>query len=117
MKIRFQADADFNENIVRAVRRHQRAVDFQTASEAGLHGLEDPEVLTAAAREGRILVTHDRRTMPHHFADFVAHHHHSPGVFILFQNLPIRQAVEELLTIWEASEAEEWVDVILGLPL
>ncbi len=61
MKIRFQADADFNQNIVRAVRRRQPAVDFQTAEEAGLRGLQDPEVLAAAAREGRIPVIHDRR--------------------------------------------------------
>jgi len=116
MRIRFQADADFNQNIVRAVRRRQPAVDFQTADEAGLSGLEDPEVLAAAAREGRILVTHDRRTMPQHFTDFLAKQH-SPGVFILSQYLPISLAVEELLTVWEASEAEEWVDTMEGFPL
>ena len=116
MKVRFQADADFNQNIVRAVRRRQPAVDFQTADEAGLRGLEDPEVLAAVAREGRILVTHDRRSMPQQFADFLATQH-SPGVFIVTQHLPISLAVEELLTVWEASEAEEWVDAIIGLPL
>ena len=61
MKIRFQADADFNQNIVRAVRRRQPAVDFQTADEGGLRGIEDPEVPAAAAREARIPVTQDRR--------------------------------------------------------
>jgi hypothetical protein len=30
MKVRFQADADFNQNIVRAVRRRARAIDFQS---------------------------------------------------------------------------------------
>lgn len=39
MKVRFQADADFNQNIVRAMRRRVPAVDFQTAREAGLQGL------------------------------------------------------------------------------
>jgi hypothetical protein len=34
MKVRFQADADFNQNIVRAVRRRVPAVDFQAAREA-----------------------------------------------------------------------------------
>ena len=116
MKIRFQADADFNQNIVRAVRRRQPAVDFQTADEAGLHGADDLEVLAASARESRILVSHDRRTMPQHFSEFLTQQH-SPGVFILSQYLPISQAVEELLTVWEASEAEEWVDTIQALPL
>lgn len=116
MKIRFQADADFNQNVVRAVKRRQAAIDFQTADEAGLRGLRDQEVLAAAAREGRILVTHDRHTMPQHFADFLSTMQ-SPGVFILSQHLPISQAVEELLMVWQASEAEEWVDTIQALPL
>ena len=116
MKIRFQADADFNQNEVRALRRRQPAIDFQTADEAGLRGLSDPEVLAMAAREGRILVSHDRQTMPQHFADFITTQH-SPGVFIVSQSLPISQAVEELLMIWEASEVEEWIDTIQFLPL
>ncbi|MFL6274601.1 MAG: DUF5615 family PIN-like protein [Blastocatellia bacterium] len=116
MRIRFQADADFNQNIVRALRRRQPAIDFQSADDAGLRGLGDSEVLTLAAREGRILATHDRHTMPQHFADYLTTGH-SPGVFILSQSLPIGQAVEELLMVWEASEAEEWIDTIQFLPL
>lgn len=61
MKIRFQADADLNEDIVSGVRRREPSIDFQTASEAGLKGLHDAIVLELAAREGRILVSHDRR--------------------------------------------------------
>jgi predicted nuclease of predicted toxin-antitoxin system len=116
MKIRFQADADFNHDIVRALRRRQPAIDFQTADEAGLRGLDDPEVLAIAGLQGRILVSHDRRTMPQHFADFLTIQH-SPGVFILSQDLPISPAVEELLMLWEASEAEEWIDTLQALPL
>jgi hypothetical protein len=44
MKVRFQADADFNQNIVRAVRRRDPAIDFQTAHEARLHGVDDDVV-------------------------------------------------------------------------
>jgi len=82
VKIRFQADADFNERIVRAVRRRLPAIDFQTASDGGIRGLDDLEVIAAAANEGRIVVTHDRSTMPAHFRNFVATQA-SPGVFIL----------------------------------
>jgi hypothetical protein len=116
MRIRFQADADFNQNVVRAVLRRQPAIDFQTADEAGLRGLADPEVLAAAAHEGRALVSHDRQTMLVHFAEFTKTRQ-SPGVFILSQSLPIAKAAEELLLVWEASEAEEWVDVFQALPL
>lgn len=73
-------------------------------------------MIAAAASEGRIVVTHDRSTMPVHFANFIATQT-SPGVFILSQELPLSVAVEELLTIWEASEAEEWTNTIQFLPL
>ncbi len=116
MKIRFQADADLNEDIVFGVIRQEPSIDFQTAEEAGLRGLPDPLVLQQAADVGRILVTHDRRTMPYHFGAFISNNH-SPGVFIIAQNVSIHRAIEELLTIWSASESEEWVDRIVDLPL
>lgn len=61
MPIRFQADADFNQIIVSAVLRHHQEIDFRTATAAGLAGLNDLEVLALAARDGRVLVTHDHR--------------------------------------------------------
>ena len=41
MKIRFQADADLNEDIVLGLTRVEPQIDFQTAREAGLRGLSD----------------------------------------------------------------------------
>ena len=64
MKVRFQADADFNHIIRRALLRREPAVDFQTAHAADLAGLEDPDVLAIAARDDRLLVSHDVKTMP-----------------------------------------------------
>lgn len=116
MKIRFQADADFNQNILRAVRRRNPAIDFQTADEADLRGSEDEDVLKRAARENRLLISHDRRTMPFHFARFIATQT-SAGLIIVSQDLSIRQAAEDLVLIWEASEAEEWINRIASLPV
>jgi hypothetical protein len=59
MRIRFQADADLDERIVRGLKRRQRAVDFRMAAESGLIGVPDPEVLRIAAELDRILVSHD----------------------------------------------------------
>jgi hypothetical protein len=116
VKIKFQADADFNQTIIHALQRHEPAIEFRTADEAQIRGLPDPEVLAAVAREGRILVSHDHHTMPVHFANFIATQQ-SPGVFLLSQDLSIRTAVEARLTIWEASEAEEWANTLQYLPL
>jgi hypothetical protein len=116
MRVRFQADADLNRHIIAAVKRREPLVDFQTAPEAGLMGLDDPTVLALASSEGRLLVSHDRQTLPHHFAAFIAQQT-SPGLLIVSQRLPVSQAAEELLLIWVASEAGEWTNQISSLPL
>src|SRR5258707_1836207 len=106
MKIRFQADADLNEDIVLGLTRLEPDVDFQTATEAGLRGLVDPDVLSYAAKAGRILVTHDRRTMPRHFANFTVNNT-SPGVFIIGQNLSVCAAIDELSLILNCSDWDD----------
>lgn len=115
MKIRYQADADLNEDIVTGVRRRAPEIDFQTAQEAQLENLEDSEVLTLAAQSGRILVTHDRRTMPAHFGRFIETQQ-SPGLFIISQRADLLLAIEELILIWMASEAEEYINSLRTLP-
>ena len=116
MIVRFQADVNLNQIILLAARRREPGIDFQTAMEAGLSGLNDPEVLARAAREGRILVTHDRKTMPRHFLAFISTPT-SAGVLIVPQHLQVAAAVDDLLLIWHASEAEEWINQIRSLPL
>ena len=64
MKVRFQADADLNEILVKAMLRREPGIDIQTARAAGLAGLVDNDVLALAVRSGRLLLTHDRKTMP-----------------------------------------------------
>ena len=65
MNIRFQADNDPHEDIMRSTKRLRSDIDFQRAPELGLHlGIGDPEVLRLCAEQGRMLVTHDRHTMP-----------------------------------------------------
>ena len=70
-QVRFQADWNLNHIIVQATQRCEPALDFQTAQAASLLGVSDPGVLERAAREGRLLVTHDFHDMPQHFAAFI----------------------------------------------
>lgn len=62
--IRYLADADFNYAIVKGCRRREPAMDFLSANEARLEGIPDSDVLALAAEQDRILITHDRQTMP-----------------------------------------------------
>ena len=116
MKVRFQADADLNQAILQGTTRRELVIDFQTAHEAGLSSLGDPEVLAIASSDGRVLVTHDQKTMPTHFGRFITTHT-SPGVLVIPQHLPVSSAIEELTLIWSATEAEEWKNRICYLPL
>lgn len=77
--------------------------------------LTDPEVLALAAAERRVLVSHDRRTLPGHFREFVASQS-SPGLIIVSRKLAVGRAAELLHLLWAASEAEEYVNVIYDLP-
>lgn len=68
-----------------------------------------------AIQDGRVLVTHDRKTMPIKFGQFITSQT-SSGVLILSQNLPISEAIDAILLIWEASTAEEWINQIVTFP-
>ena len=116
MSVRFQADADLDQTIVTALLRREPSIDFQTASAAGLTTLNDVAVLDVATRDGRILVSHDSRTMPHHFAIFLSTQM-SAGLLIVPQHLTLAVVVEDLLLIWGASSPEEWVNRVCYLPL
>ena len=116
MKIKFLADENLRRAIVLGLRRREPSANFVQAYEAGAAGKDDLTVLQIAAEQNRILVSHDLKTMPQHFRHFIARQT-SPGVILIPQKLPLSTAIEQLVMIWLASEAEEWVNQIRFLPL
>jgi hypothetical protein len=116
LSIRFQADNDLKFGIVKAVRRREPTVDFLSAQEAGLDGVPDPLLLDRAAAEGRVLVSHDRRTMIDHFRDHLAAGKSSPGLLIVSQGSSIGDVVEAVLYVWALSDPAELLDRAYYLP-
>ncbi len=116
MKIKFQADEDLNQNIISAVLRINSKIDFQTATNADLKGLTDKQVLEFAANQKRILISHDQRTMPNHFAEFITKNK-SYGVLIVSKKLPIIEVSENIILIWEVFTDGEWINRIAFIPL
>lgn len=116
MKIKFLADENLRGAIVLGLRRREPSASFLQAYEAGAAGKDDLTVLQIAAEQNRILVSHDIKTVPKHFQHFVARRA-SPGVILIPQKLPVSTAIAQLVMIWVASEAEEWVNQIRFLPL
>ena len=116
MRVRFLADANLDQDIVAGLLRREPEVDFELPQGIIPEGMTDPEVLAVAASLGRVLVTHDVRTMPRHFEGFIRDGQCS-GLILVPRRLSIGQAIEELLLIWELSNTEEWVNRMRRLPL
>ena len=117
MSIRFQADNDLTRIIVDATLRREARIDFQTAQAARLDDLDDEAVLRLAASQFRILVSHDKRTMPKALASFVASGGTSPGVLLVIpQKAPIREVVEALILIWADDRADDWRNLVAKIP-
>jgi hypothetical protein len=104
----FQADGDLNQIIVTATRQREPSIDFRSAADVGLEGVPDSEVLEQPARDGRILISHDRRTMPVHFRARLKSGKPSPGVLIVPQHAAFGPVVDAIVLIWATSEPDEW---------
>lgn len=115
--IGFAADENFDNDIIRAVRRRAPEVDIVRVRDAGLAGASDPEVLAWAANEGRALLTHDVSTMIRHARERVQRNEPMPGLFVVRQQLPVGAAIDDLMLIAECSLPEEWAGQIRYLPL
>src|SRR5215210_6314377 len=100
---RLATDEDFNNRILRGLLRRRPGSDIVRVQDAGLKGRGDAEVLEWAAREGRVLLTHDVTTMKRYVDERVAAGLPMPGVFEVSQQAPIARAIEEILLLAECS--------------
>ena len=64
--LRLAADENFNHDLVRGLLRRRPDLDLVSIQSVGLSGADDSAVLTWAAHEQRVLLTHDAATIPHH---------------------------------------------------
>jgi hypothetical protein len=111
------ADENFNGDILRGLNRQRPGLDIARIQDAGLSGADDPVILEWAAREGRVLLTHDVSTMTRHAYDRVRDGSAMPGVFEVSRSVPVGQAIADLLLIAECSLPGEWEGQVRYLPL
>src|SRR2546426_10511254 len=109
--LRLLADENFNGDIVRALLLRQPDLDIVRVQDVGLAGVDDPDILAWAAANDRIILTHDRATLPDYaYERLAALGEDMPGVFILNDRFPIGEAAREILLIIAVSEQPEWSD-------
>ena len=116
MKVRFLADANFNQKIVAGLLLREPSVDFALPQAIIPERMNDPDVLDLANLSGRILASHDVTTMPRWFDRCVAERR-CAGLILVPERVPIRDVIEDLHLIWHLTEAEEWVNRMEWLPL
>jgi hypothetical protein len=115
--LRLLADENFNRSIVRGLLRSAPGLDIVLAQDAGLTGTPDPDVLEWAAAAGRLLLTHDIRTMPGFVKVRVEAGLPVPGVIEVAGTCPIGRAIEEVLLVALCSTEGEWANQIVRVPL
>jgi hypothetical protein len=114
---RFLADHDFNEHILRGVARRERLIDLLRLREVGLERRPDAEVLAYASAEHRIVLSHDENTMPAAAYARLARGESLSGLLMVHQHDPVAPIIEDVILIWAATEADEWIDRVWYLPL
>jgi hypothetical protein len=115
--LRFAADENFHNDIVRGLLRRRPELDIVRLQEIGFIGTDDPTVLEWTAQEGRVLLTHDVKTIPSYAYERVQQGQPMPGVFEVVPDISIGQAIEEILLLAECSLEGEWEGQIVYLPL
>ena len=115
--LRLVSDENFNGDIVRGLLFRLPDLNLVRVQDVGLEQAIDPVVLAWAAQDNRIVVTHDRATLPHFAYERVVAGEPMPGLFVINDRLPVGQAIEEILLVATCSEASEWAGKVLYLPL
>jgi predicted nuclease of predicted toxin-antitoxin system len=115
--LRLLSDENFNGDIIRGLLLCRPDLDLLRVQDVGLGEANDPTILEWAAANSRILLTHDRATMPDYAYARVVANKQMSGVFVLNDRISVRQAIGELLLMDACSEQAEWAGLVIYLPL
>ena len=108
--MRFLADENFNNAIVEGLRERDPSIDIVIAQDVGLRQVPDQNLLAWAAQEVRILLTHDRNTMPHFAWQSVASGHSMSGVIVVGDRICPGAVIDDLHVIATCSEQSYWAN-------
>jgi Domain of unknown function (DUF5615) len=111
------SDENLNGDIIRGLFLRQPNLDLIRVQDVGLIEVEDPEILAWAAEKQRIILTHDRATMPDFAYERIVREETMSGMFVINDRMPIRQAIDELLLLIDCTKQIEWKGVVLYIPL
>lgn len=115
--LRLLSDENFNGDIIRGLFLRQPNLDLLRVQDVGLREADDPAILDWAASNERILLTHDRATMPDFAYQCLVRGEQTAGLFIINDRMLVRQVIDELSLLIDCSQQSEWKGIVLYLPL
>jgi hypothetical protein len=115
--MRFLADENFNNDLLRALKRHDSEIDIVRVQDTGVFQADDPTVLEWAANEHRILLTHDVRTIPKYAFDRVTAGLPMPGIIEVRRDVPMGELIEELLLWVGAGDPADFENQVRYVPM
>jgi hypothetical protein len=114
---RLLVDQNFNGHIVEGLRRRDPDLDLNHVRDVGLEAAPDPTILEWAATQDRVLLTHDRRSIPALAYVRVAPGHRMPGVFLVSDRMPPGQAIDEIILAVQCLSSDDCEDIVKYFPL
>jgi predicted nuclease of predicted toxin-antitoxin system len=111
------ADENFNNDILRGLLRRDPTLNIVRVQDVDLVGAPDPDVLEWAAREKRVLLTHDQNTITKFAYQRVVEGKPMSGVIEVNRSVPMNVAIEDILLLAALSEIGEMEERVVYLPL
>jgi len=115
--MRFLSDENFDNDILRGLFARDSTLDILRVQDTEMFQASDPLILEWAAQQDRILLTHDKRTMPDYAYERLAAGLTMPGVIEISKSLSIGETVEELMYLMLAGRPEDFQNQVIYLPL
>ncbi len=116
---KYLLDENVNPRLRKALKQHSPEIIVWRVGDVDVpaSGTPDPDILLWCEANGFSLVTNNRASMPIHLKDHLMKGRHIPGIFILKDGMSLREIVEVLALIWDATEPVEYTDLLNFLPV
>ncbi len=111
------ADENFNSAILRGLLRGKPNLDLVRVQDVGLTATDDPIILNWAAKENRVLLTHDTATMTKYAYERINAGKYMPGIVEVSRKVPLGIAIDDILLVAETCQLGELEGQIVYLPL
>lgn len=115
--LKLLADQNFNGKILKGLKSRIENLDCITTYEIGIQKHTDYDLLTFAAEENRIILTHDAKTFPIFAYEKFAKGEKMCGVILVDDQIPIGQAIEEIEIALLCKAESELENNVTRIPL